>query len=143
MSSRAWDLIRADFRTLLDDLSLSVSPKALGPEEDGRATFGADAWLVPGRAVDTEPHGAGFEYIRREMTIRRGLNVTADMDSDDAYDAYVAAQDQIISTFLNEENQPSEVFDIRFEEAPDPIQQSATYWIIEVTFTVVYSVDVA
>ena len=142
MASRAWNLISADFRTVLTALSLTVPPKAVETEEDGRATFGADAWIRMGRAIDAEPHGAGFEYIRREMTIRRGIDINASMNSDEAYDAFVLAQDEIISAMLDEDNQPSEVQDIRLESAGDPIMQEPTFWIMEVLFTVVYAVDV-
>lgn len=142
MASRTWDAIAADFRTLFDGLSLSVPPTAQPLEEDGRSTFGSDASLIPGRAVDAPPHGAGIEYVRRDLTVRRGLNINANYNSDSAYNAYVLAQDEIISTLLSEDNQPSEVQDITFVDASEAIMQSAMYWIIEVTFSVVYPVDV-
>jgi hypothetical protein len=140
MASRLWSEIRPDLRTILTGLSLSAPRYPL--EQEGRFAWGTVASLSPGGAIEAQPTGGGYQYIAREVRLKRGAVVGANLSEDETQDILIDAQDALLGAFLYDGNQPEGVNNIYLVEMLAPVQDESNEWIIELVLRIEYAVDV-
>ena len=138
--SRLWSEISPDLRAILTAESLTIAQRPI--EQAGRFQWATIASMKVGFAVEAEPTGGGYQYISRQVRIRRGITIDASLNEDEVQDLCIDAQDTLIGAFLYDGNQPEGVSNIWLVEAEDPLEDESNEWIVSIIFRVEYAVDV-